>query len=99
MRPPWPTIWTTTSQASQSRHSPTAARIAFGKFINRNRLPVAAAAAVVVALGIGLGAALWQADQARQQADRARQQAEEARNQAERATALNTFVLVADPAF
>ena len=65
----------------------------FGKFINRNRLPVAAAAAVVVALGIGLGAALWQADQARQQADRARQQAEEARNQAERATALNTFVL------
>ena len=40
----------------------------------------------MVALGIGLGAALWQADQARQQA-------EEARNQAERATALNTFVL------
>ena len=41
---------------------------------------------MLVALGFGLGAALWQADQARQQA-------EEARNQAERATALNTFVL------
>lgn len=56
------------------------------KFVQRNRLPVAAAGAVLMALGIGLGTALWQADQARQQA-------EEARYQAERAMALNTFVL------
>ncbi len=35
------------------------------KFVQRNRLPVAAAAAVLVALGIGLGVALWQADRAR----------------------------------
>ena len=49
------------------------------KFINRNRLAVAAGGTVVFALGIGLGAALWQASVAR--------------DQAQRATALNTFVL------
>lgn len=49
------------------------------KFVNRNRLAVAAGSTVVIALGIGLGAALWQANVAR--------------DQAQRATALNTFVL------
>ena len=57
------------------------------KFIQRNKLPVAAGSAILVALGVGLGVALWQAN--------------EARNQAARATALNTFVLglirTADP--
>jgi eukaryotic-like serine/threonine-protein kinase len=57
-----------------------------GKFVTRNRVPVAAGSVVVLALAAGLGVALWQASQARQQA-------EEARNQAQRATALNTFVL------
>ena len=49
------------------------------KFVNRNRLAVAAGSTVVIALGIGLGAALWQANVAS--------------DQAQRATALNTFVL------
>lgn len=49
------------------------------KFITRNRMLVTAGGAVVLALAAGLGAALWQAEQAR--------------NQAERASALNTFVL------
>jgi len=57
------------------------------KFVQRNKLPVAAGGAIVAALGIGLGIALWQGN--------------EARLQAQRATALNTFVLglirTADP--
>ena len=49
------------------------------KFVLRNKLPLAAGSAIVLALGTGLGAALWQADVAREQA--------------QRATAMNTFVL------
>jgi serine/threonine-protein kinase len=43
------------------------------KFVARNKLPVGAATAVVVALVAGLGAALWQAQVAREQAQRAEQ--------------------------
>jgi len=49
------------------------------RFVVRNKLPVAAVGGIVLALAVGLGAALWQA--------------EVARDQARRATALNEFVL------
>jgi serine/threonine-protein kinase len=56
------------------------------KFVDRNRVAVAAGCTVLLALGTGLGVALWQAERARVQADLAREHAT-------RATALNTFVL------
>ena len=44
-----------------------------GKFVRRNRLPLAAGGAVAIALMAGLGTALWQAREAREEAARAEQ--------------------------
>ena len=57
----------------------------FNRFVRRHRFGVAATAVVLLALVAGLGAALWQADKARQQAKLAEQQAQRADQQAQRA--------------
>lgn len=48
------------------------------KFVQRNKLGVAAACMIVLSLFAGLGAALWQANQARQERDRAQIEADKA---------------------
>ncbi len=65
----------------------------FGRFVRRHRVAVGAALLVFVALLGGLGAAVWQADRARDAALRADAERDLARQQALRAERVKEFVL------
>jgi eukaryotic-like serine/threonine-protein kinase len=64
---------------------PESAWYAFGKFVRRNRVPVAGSVALVASLAAGLVGTLWQADRAGKAAARATVEAQ-------RANAINDFL-------
>lgn len=65
------------------------------RFLLRNQLAVGATAAIILTLAIGLGAAVWQAQLAREQATRAEMEAARAEEQSRRAELTRNFVVSA----